>query len=452
MTEIAFLTLFLGLAAGPQNVAVDVRGPAARVEIWLDAARVAEIHHAPWQANVALGTEVRPHRLEARALDAQGAVVARAMQVLNLPRPAAETQILLERDATNRVIGARLAWQNLTNDPPTSISLELDDKPRAIDGSGYTTLPMLAPDTIHVLTTQVRFPNGALARSDVAFGGELGESVGGELTGVPLAGKAMRAADVAGLAGMLFAGGTPRTPAAVENGAGSLVVVRAATAAAKLCRGQDEASLGISHSSASVGPATSGSAAARNPAFALRLEASDSLRFIFPWVASASTGGVPFALFPSSPELANPNLGLERLLCIPNSSVKELAPRLADAVAIAGLHATVGSPRRAVLPILGKEETDQSQFAPAAVRAYLHALHVPLVVWASEKRPAGDPWGAAEMVDNAGRLRQAMARLLALLAEQRVVWVDGAFLPNELTLSPAAVAKGLRFADEPVAN
>src|SRR6187549_2999046 len=115
MTEIAFLTLFLGLAAGNQNVAVDVRGPATRVEIWLDATRVAELDHAPWQTSVALGTEIRPHRLEARALDAEGSVVARAMQVLNLPRPVAEAQILLERDATNHVIGARLAWQNLTN-------------------------------------------------------------------------------------------------------------------------------------------------------------------------------------------------------------------------------------------------------------------------------------------------------------------------------------------------
>src|SRR5689334_7788792 len=125
MTEIAFLTLFLGLAAGTQNVAVDVRGPAAKVEIWLDATRVAELDHAPWQATVALGTDVKPHRLEARALDAQGAVIAHAMQVLNLPRPSAETQILLERDGENRVTGARLTWQNLTNSQPSAITLEL---------------------------------------------------------------------------------------------------------------------------------------------------------------------------------------------------------------------------------------------------------------------------------------------------------------------------------------
>jgi hypothetical protein len=132
--------------------------------------------------------------------------------------------------------------------------------------------------------------------------------------------------------------------------------------------------------------------------------------------------------------------------------VKELAPRLADAVAIAGLQAIVGSPRRVVLLILGKEEADQSQFDPAAVRGYLRALHVPLVVWASEKRPVGDPWGASEKVDNPARLRQAGGRLVSLLAEQRVVWVEGAFLPNELTLSPAALAKGMHFADDAVSN
>jgi hypothetical protein len=213
-----------------------VRGPATRVEIWLDATRVAELDHAPWQTSVALGTEIRPHRLEARALDAEGSVVARAMQVLNLPRPVAEAQILLERDATNHVIGARLAWQNLTNAAPTAITLELDGKPRALDTSGNVTLTGLAPDTIHVLTAELRFPNGAAARSDVAFGGELGELVGGELTGVPLAGKAIRGADLASLGGALLAGGTARTPAAIENGAGALVVVRASTAAARLCR------------------------------------------------------------------------------------------------------------------------------------------------------------------------------------------------------------------------
>ena len=40
MVQIAFLTLFLGLTSGKQQIAVAVRGPAAAVELMLDGTAV----------------------------------------------------------------------------------------------------------------------------------------------------------------------------------------------------------------------------------------------------------------------------------------------------------------------------------------------------------------------------------------------------------------------------
>src|SRR5688500_18434697 len=85
MTQIVFLTLFLGLTVGRQQVAVTVSGPVARVEIALDGRTAAVISSAPWRANVDFGAHLVPRRLVARALDERGNELARVEQRINLP-------------------------------------------------------------------------------------------------------------------------------------------------------------------------------------------------------------------------------------------------------------------------------------------------------------------------------------------------------------------------------
>src|SRR3712207_6811282 len=94
---IAFATLLLGLISGVYPIEVTVSGPVAAVEFTLDGAPAGRIEGPPWIARVDLGPDLRPRVLTAHALDAEGREVAQVTQWLNLPRPPAEVDIVLEK-------------------------------------------------------------------------------------------------------------------------------------------------------------------------------------------------------------------------------------------------------------------------------------------------------------------------------------------------------------------
>jgi hypothetical protein len=113
MTQIAFVTLFLGLTLGVQPVEIRVTGPVDHVELRLDGSVRGVIGAPPWKANIDLGGHLLPHRLTAIALDAAGRELARAEPTINVPRLYAETEILLERDAAGHPVKAHLLWQSV---------------------------------------------------------------------------------------------------------------------------------------------------------------------------------------------------------------------------------------------------------------------------------------------------------------------------------------------------
>jgi hypothetical protein len=118
--------------------------------------------------------------------------------------------------------------------------------------------------------------------------------------------------------------------------------------------------------------------------------------------------------------------------------------RVADAVAVAGLQAATDNDRRAVVLMLGGNEPDASRYAPAVVRSYLAAIHVPLFVWSlyGADTPAARAWAQGgepvEDVSSVSRLEAAVARLKAELAGQTIVWLDGRHLPQAIALGPDA--------------
>src|SRR6187549_2331038 len=130
--QIAFITLFLGLALGPHPVELAVEGPAASVELLLDGAVAGRIGQSPWKGEIDFGTTLVPHELVARALDAQGQEIARTRQWVNLPRPPAEVEIVLE-GAAGAPRSVRLSWERLTHDPPVRTSLTLDGQELRLD-------------------------------------------------------------------------------------------------------------------------------------------------------------------------------------------------------------------------------------------------------------------------------------------------------------------------------
>ena len=418
MVEIVFLTFFLGLTAGTQSVEVAVRGPAAAVEFAVDGTAVARLAGPPWRTTLDFGPFLEPHELVARALDAEGKEVGRVRQVLNLPRPPAEVDILLEYPETGgngQPAGARLVWSSRLLEKPLAARLFLDGKPVALDEQAHALLPAVAPEVTHILSAEVRFSGDLEARKDLGFGGRWGDAVSTELTAVPVRlrpGKEMPA--VKDLQGWILAAGRAVPAVAVEESPAQLLVVRDAEAVPLLKRG--------------------------NWAMPeLSLERGDLGRFVWPYARRASGDGLTADLFSSSPEFTARDGGLPWLL----SRVQQPpgAPqRLADAVAVAGLEALNGNRRRAVLLLLSRHPRDSSEHDAATISRYLAAVRVPLVVWsyASPETVAKIGWPAGEDIATNAKLRAAFERLTESLGAQRILWIEGNHFPGTITLAPTA--------------
>src|SRR5687768_10951002 len=150
MAQIAFLTLFLGLVLGPQPVELTVTGPVVAVDLLLDGAPAGRIAGPPWRGQIDFGPALVPHELVARAVDAEGNEIGRAQQWINLPRPPAEVDILLENRVAGQPVMARITWQSLTGESPSAIGVTFNDKPLVVEADGRVRLPPWDPEASHV--------------------------------------------------------------------------------------------------------------------------------------------------------------------------------------------------------------------------------------------------------------------------------------------------------------
>jgi len=437
MVQIAFLTLLLGLNSGTVPVEISASGPVAVIELILDGAPAGRLGGPPWMARVDFGTDLLPHELVARALGPDGAELARTRQWINLPRPPAEVALALEPGEKGGPPRVRLAWQSLVAGAPKQVSLALDGKPVAVDRDGRAPLPRLEADVPHVLSAEVAFGPGLVARRDVVLGAE-GSEAFGELTAVAVRTRGGRLPPPERLKGWFTAGGVPLAVTAVEDdNFGQVIVVRDA-AVPDLVR----KAWGGTGSSVAL----PGSTLARGV----------RVRFLWSKPRLNLTPGVAAELFDSSQEFVSRDLGFDYLLSrVVYAGEKGGGQHLADAVAVAGLQALAGHHPRAVLLVLGPQPEDGSRYSPAAIRRYLAALRVPLHVWSlapPAARPSDSPsvtfvspstaaaWGATD-VSNRRRLLEAIGQLRQDLDRQRIVFVEGLHLPQSVALSPAAGAE-----------
>jgi hypothetical protein len=428
MVQIAFLTLFLGLTSGKQEVDVAVRGPAAAVELVLDGTPVARLGGPPWRTRIDLGPDLEPHELVARALDSKGQEIGRTRQILNLPRPPAEVGILLESGPKGPV-GARLHWNSLSLAAPTAVSLSLDGNPVPVDDRAHAVLPAVDPAVTHVLSAEVHFSATLVARTAVGFGGGLGDEVSTELTAVPVRlrpGKKLP--EVKRLQGWILVAGKAVPVAAIDRGPAQLLVVRdrEARSALKL---YDKPLGGLIDDE-------------MDPRFRseMTLGRKDQVRFLWPYAHPAAGAGLTADLFNSSDSFTAEDGGLLWLLGLILPESHETEQRLSDAVAVAGLQALGGHGPRAVLLVLGETPQDVSLFGAGAVSHYLESIRVPLAVWSlrGTKTPGPTPWGRAEDISSKPKVWVAFRHLEDDLLAQRILWIEGSHLPGEITLSPAA--------------
>ncbi len=436
---IAFVSLFLGLVIGARPVTVTASGPVAAVELLLDGAPVARMEQKPWTALVDFGPELSPHELVARALDARGHEIARARQWLNLPRPAAEMSILLQRDEKGMATGAQLSWASLQPGPPAALTVTFDGRRLAVKGAESFPLPSYDGASTHLLSASAEFGNGVRCRADAVLGGRTAIEMGSELTGVAVRlDPAAPLPDAAALEGWVVRRGEPLRAVGVERSGAQLLVVRdlsTAEAVSRLGRGGRTIIQAGRRGSLPVFD----SEALR---LDLRLGDDDRIRYIWPSVRSVATTSGAAELFESSHEFRGRDSGLHWLLTrISHPGSPDPGRRYADATAVAGLQAVQSCTRRAVLLVLGKKPVDASRHSPATVRAYLGRVHVPLFVWSLEPVSPGEvsAWGQVQDVSNLAKLRVAFERLKQELESQAIVWVEGQHLPQEIALTDKAV-------------
>jgi hypothetical protein len=409
------------LVVGVVPVRLLVDGPVASVELVLDGRAVEAVSGPEWSGRVDLGTSIAPHELVARGLGKDREELVRARQWLNLPRPPAEVEILLERDAKGLATGAALSWESLTGEQPKSVRASFNGKSLSVSKDHSVRIPNHDPEEAQLLTVELEFRNAVRARKDLVFGGRAGEQAESELTAVPIH---VRGGDKtptpAMLQGLLRTGERPLDVAAVEEGAGILLVVRDSVARG-LGRYRFEGSLQMLR-------------------LDMLLDRHSTVRFVWPRPAAFSGSGLPVELFPVSRELDG---GLRWVLTrVFNPEPEPRSPRFTDAVAVAGLNGYGAFRRRAVLLVLSPEDHDTSQYSPGMVRRFLASLRVPLFVWSlgPPLGPVGCAWTWTEAVDVSSEdaLQAEFAKIKLELEAQRIVWVAGKVLPQDVELSEDA--------------
>jgi hypothetical protein len=435
--HIAFLTLFLGLVSGPAPVEVTANGTVAAIELTLDGAPIARLAGPPFKGRIDFGKTLVPHLLVARGVDESGAELGRAEQWINVPRPPAEVEAIPELGGQGQVSAVRLAFQNLLKENPARVSAQFDGDPLPI-AAQRVALPAYSTDTGHLLSIEVDYPSGLTARRDLAFG--FGGEVATDLTALPvrLRSGAKLPAEPAALQGWFREGDQALRPVAVEDGPAELLVVRAPGTPPLLEQ------VGLQHLRLQHVQTFGGEATIRLRPY-MTLGPEDRIRFMHPTAERFAGSGLPSALFPSSQSFSAQDGGIFWLLTRvlhPQTGT----PRLADAVAVAGIQALTANHRRAVLLVLDRRSpADASLYSPEGVRQYLAAIHVPLYVWgvggSSKERAAPSGWGKIEDVSIYARLQEAWERLAADLAAQRIVWLDGRHLPQAIALSTEAAQK-----------
>ena len=441
--HIAFLTLFLGLASGRVPVELAVTGPApgspaapeiTAIELILDGAPAGRLLGPPFRGEIELGRDLLPHHLEARGLDARSAEVARAEQWLNLPQPPAEVDLTPETRADGRIAAVRLAFRSVLHQPPGRVTATLDGVTLPVTGA-MVTLPPYRPDLPHLLSIEGRYSRGPAARRDLAFGGSLAGEVSTELTAVPIRTHGALP-PVADIRRWFQAGSQTLAPQAVEEGPGEILLVRDAN---------------VSPAAVEVGRRWTPSGEVSRLQRELSLATGDRVRLVDSTATRFAGEEGNSALFDVSHELDSARAGLYWRLAQTFLSEATGPPRLADAVAVAGLQALAANHRRAVLLALSGDADDRSRYDPATVRRYLAAIRVPLYVWSLRPPPyppAVAAWGEVEDASTLPRMRRAHDRLSHDLAAQRIVWLDGRHLPQSIALSPT-VARGVELVAGP---
>lgn len=429
---IEFLTLFAGLVLGVHNVEVAVSGPAERVELRVDGETLAGIDGPPWVARCDFGRDLEPAVLEAVVFDGAGRELGRAEQWINLPGSRAEAEIVPIRDAQGELTAARLTWSSPEFERPKKIRVALDGKTVRVRPPFRLDLTDLPERRVHVLSAEFRFSPDVVVRRELVFGAEFEGDHDSGLTAVAVVlDEIDELPEPEEMLGWFSVGDEAVAVVAVETPGAKIVVVRDPAAVSRLAEMLPE----LEHRRKKAKRSSK------------RLRTLDvftddvEIFALSPEPVQPPNRSTKAVLFPYSIKPSPGEDGVvEATVGTAPASLMGGPLMMSDAVAVAAIRAAEGNSRRAVILMLGPWREDGSRFTAEVARRYLGDLRVPLVVW-DLSGPAAEPafgWGEPKPVDNVDDLVRQVRRLRYRLGEQRIVWVRGRHLPQDIELTERA--------------
>ena len=439
---VTFLTFFLGLVLGEHTVELTVSEEVSRVVLELDGEVVGVLDGAPWQATVDFGQRLLPHDLVAIGVATDGRELARSSQKINLLKPFAEATLrLVKADSSASYEGAELVWDAVDKSDPTAVSVFFDDQPLAVVDNQRVQLPAYDPDRFHFLSAELTFGERKVAAAQVAFGGQYVETVNTELTAVALElldGESVPELDQ--IRGWFVVRDQEAHVVAVETARAEVILVRDQNALAGLRRLGDTAWRMVRRWRRPIEYYLNSGLTRR-----------DRLRFVETTPELHGSSG-DFLLFTASADVNHLGGGgiataLTRLF-FPHEGPDQ-KQRTSRAVAVAGLWASGGTRRRAVILVHGSRAGWDDEFTAENVRGFLGAVQVPFFHWTlGEPETADVGWGPARQISSLDELNAGVREVQKHLKSQIIVWLDGDHLPQEVELSRVAQTR-VRFAGQP---
>lgn len=423
---IEITTLLLGLLVGPRTVAFTAAPQVTSVVIEIDGQVAVGVvpEEGGGEARIDFGRALMPHRVSAIAYGETGIEIGRDEEWVNLPRPEIAARLVLHGDpwTPDR---ASLIWEHLAEHPVTvrRATATLDGRPLTVPDPQDIRLPSSDPDVPHLLALDVTFSNGERMELARAWGGGGIDEVETRLLPFRVATRPGEAwpADPPAAVGACLAAPRGAQVHGLEEGGADVVVVRDVKALPRINR------------------MLRSTLARRSPVGVSRmlpLRDGDRLRQVWPMARRADHRRGTLSMFPSTDATAS-GRGLISVLRERAVRRDDGKQRLADAVAVAGLLAYGSGRASAVVLVLGEQPQEASFAAPAQVRAYLDALAVPLHVWGvAGAKPT--EWGMARDVSSLPRLERAVDDLRGELDRQRLVWLSGVGLPQEVRFGDCA--------------
>jgi hypothetical protein len=409
---LTFLSLFLGLVSGWQVVDLHA-GPEVRsVRVVVDGAVVETFESRPFRGPVDIGPGLKPREMVAIGFDAKGVEIARATQLLNVPRRQGEVEIVFEGSSL------RLKASHRLHAPVERVMVRLDGKKIATGRDlRNVSLPKLDPAMPHVVAVDAEFTDGFVAKREAVVDAATGYSDASiaELTPISFTQDAgARKLDLKKIEGCFQQRDGAARVSGVDDKPPVVIFVKDpdSTQAAEQLQNMT---------------AGRGRIAVDKMRRSLQLLHAAEPRVFWPLDSLHTAEGEPvvqaFDAATFTDEIANDMLWLVRR---PRSSVPErdLPPRhYADAVATAAISASAEGRRRAVVLVLAGGE-DASHYSPEEVQQYLRSIGVPLFVWSLASDPkVTEGWDNVDDIITLEGFVAAVKKLNDALAVQRIAWV-----------------------------